>query len=101
MIRGIRHLLLAWVILLILGAIEFGCTFLSIQRSLRVVLLLPAVMMVALVVLVFMRIRSGPGIVRVFAAAGVFWLTILLGLGAMDPLTRTNYPTQFGQHANP
>jgi hypothetical protein len=32
--------------------------------------------------------------VRLFAAAGLLWLTILLGLGSLDPLTRTDYPVQ-------
>jgi hypothetical protein len=56
---------------------------------------------VAPVVLVVMRIRSRPGVVRVLAVASVFWLTILLGRGAMDPLTRTNYPAQFRANTNP
>ncbi|MBV8777303.1 MAG: hypothetical protein JO258_08915, partial [Alphaproteobacteria bacterium] len=40
----------------------------------------------------FMQIGRGPALVRVFAAAGLLWLTILLGLGSVDPLTRTDYP---------
>jgi cytochrome c oxidase subunit 4 len=97
MTAGIRHLLLTWLALLALGAIELGCSFLPIGRSARPVLLLPAVLMVLLVVFVFMRIRTGPGVVRIFAVASVFWLTILLGLGMMDPLTRAIYPVQSSQ----
>jgi hypothetical protein len=28
---------------------------------------------------------------RINRAAGLLWLTILLGLGSLDPLTRTDY----------
>lgn len=31
---------------------------------------------------------SAPAIARCFAIAGMFWLTILLGLALTDPLTR-------------
>jgi hypothetical protein len=41
-----------------------------------------------------MRVRSGPPVVRVFAFASLVWLTILLGLGSMDPLTRAVYPVE-------
>jgi hypothetical protein len=33
-------------------------------------------------------------IVRLFAAAGVLWLLILLALGSLDPLTRVVYPVE-------
>jgi cytochrome c oxidase subunit 4 len=36
----------------------------------------------------FMNLRGQPGIVRVFAAAGLFWLLILLVLSASDFFTR-------------
>jgi hypothetical protein len=32
--------------------------------------------------------------VRLFAAAGVLWLLILLALGSLDPLTRVVYPVE-------
>lgn len=37
---------------------------------------------------------TGPVIVRVFTAAGVLWLLILLALGSLDPLTRVVYPVE-------
>lgn len=86
-----RQLLFAWLGLLVLGAIEFACTFLPFGRSLRPLLMLPALCMVGIVALVFMNIRAGPPVARVFAIAGLFWLTILLGLGMVDPLTRAVY----------
>ena len=48
--------------------------------------------MAGLVAIFFMDVGRGPGLVRVFAAAGVFWLIVLLGLGLTDPLTRHTIP---------
>jgi cytochrome c oxidase subunit 4 len=42
----------------------------------------------ALIVLVFMNVGYAPPLVRVFAAAGFLWLTILLVLTFSDVLTR-------------
>ena len=92
MIRGHRQLLLCWAGLILLAAIEFGCARIHFDPSHRPLLLLPALGMVALVGIMFMRVRSGVAVVRVFAIAGLFWLTILLGLGLMDALTRAVYP---------
>ena len=86
-----RQLFVCWLALLVLACIGLGCSFLPLPRGYRPMLLLPALLMVALVGLMFMRVQSGPAIVRCFAIAGLFWLTILLGLGMMDPLTRAIY----------
>lgn len=51
----------------------------------------PSVLMVAVVVIGFMEIGKGPAIARGFAIAAMFWLIVLLGLGSVDPLTRTDY----------
>jgi hypothetical protein len=66
---------------------SFACP----TRSLRPLLLIPAALMVAAVATMFMQIGRGPVLVRVFAAAGLLWLSILLGLGSVDPLTRTDH----------
>jgi hypothetical protein len=41
-----------------------------------------------------MEIGRALTIVRLFAVAGLLWLTILLGLGSLDPMTRTDYHMQ-------
>ncbi len=86
-----RPFAIGWLVLLLLLAVEFGGSFLPLPRGWRSLLMVPAVLMVALVGLRFMRIGSGPTLPRAFAVAGLFWLLILLGLGSMDPLTRTDY----------
>ena len=88
--RGIL-LLVTWLLLLVLLGIEFAASLLHLAPWLRTLILLPALLMEALVVAVFMEIGRGPMIVRGFAVAGVVWLSVLLGLSSMDPMTRTDY----------
>jgi caa(3)-type oxidase subunit IV len=47
-----------------------------------------AVAKTALIALVFMKLRTQRGLVRVFAVAGLFWLGIFAGLLFCDYLTR-------------
>jgi cytochrome c oxidase subunit IV len=92
-----RRLLLVasgWVLLLILLAIELGVSRLPLDPNLRPVVLIPAVLMVGVAGAVFMEVRRGPGIARIFAVASLLWLTILLGLGSLDPMTRVMYHVQ-------
>jgi hypothetical protein len=92
MSAGHRHALVAWFALLLLAVAEIGGGFSHFDHSLRPLLLLPALAMVALVGLTFMRVQHGIAPARGFALAGLLWLLLLLGLGAMDPLTRAIYP---------
>jgi cytochrome c oxidase subunit 4 len=87
-----RKLLLTWLALLALLALEIGASLLPLQRSDRPLILIPALAMVGVVAMIFMQVGRGPIIVRLFAATGVLWLVILLALGSLDPLTRTDYP---------
>jgi cytochrome c oxidase subunit 4 len=87
----IAHLLRAWLLVLLLGAAEFAASFLPLTRSLRPLVMIPGVLMVVVVAVRFMEVRKGPSIIRAFAAAGIFWLFVLLALGSVDPLTRSDY----------
>jgi len=86
-----RKLLLTWVALLALLALEIGASVLPLQRSDRPLILVPALAMVGIVAMIFMQVGRGPVTVRLFAAAGLLWLVILLALGSLDPLTRIDY----------
>jgi len=86
-----RRLWQALGLLLVLLAVELGMSFLPLNRGARPLVLIPAVAMVGIVGATFMEVRRGPGIVRLFAGAALLWLTILLGLGSLDPMTRTDY----------
>ena len=65
-----------------------------IDAFLVVALMIPAALMVVLVGTMFMQVGRGPMVVRLFVAAGLLWLTLLLGLGSLDPMTRSDYPVQ-------
>lgn len=94
MSAGHRHSMFAWLALLLLAVAEIGGSLIHIDRSLRPLLLFPALAMVALVGLVFMRVQDSIAAARGFALAGLLWLLLLLGLGTMDPLTRAVYSVE-------
>jgi caa(3)-type oxidase subunit IV len=96
MSRRLRQLVLAWVLLMVLLAIQIGVSFLPLGQSSRPLVLVPAVLMVCLVGTVFMEVGRGPEIIRLFAVAALLWLSILLGLGSLDPMTRIIYHVQTG-----
>jgi caa(3)-type oxidase subunit IV len=96
MSRRLRQLVLAWVLLMVLLAIQVGVSFLPLGQSGRPLVLVPAVLMVCVVGAVFMEVGRGPEIIRLFAIAALLWLSILLGLGSLDPMTRINYYVQTG-----
>jgi caa(3)-type oxidase subunit IV len=91
MSRSHLHNILVWLALVGLAVIEFCGSFASLPIGVRPVLALPAIMMAAVVALGFMRLASAPSTAKGFAIAGLFWLTVLLGLSMMDPMTRTLY----------
>jgi hypothetical protein len=92
MSAGHRHAMFAWLALLLLAVVEIAGSCIHFDRSLRPLLLLPALVMMAIVGLMFMRVQHGIAPARGFALAGLLWLLLLLGLGTMDPLTRAIYP---------
>ena len=94
MTRHFRNLLMTWIFLLVLLGAEFGASFLSLTPSTRPLILIPAVLMVMVVATMFMQVGRGPAIVRLFAVAAMVWLSILLGMGSLDPMTRIDYPVQ-------
>lgn len=87
----IGRLVKAWGWILLLGAIEFSVALLPVPHTLRPLIMLPGLAMIAGVALFFMEVNRGPAIVRAFAVAALFWLLVLLVLGSCDPFTRTDY----------
>jgi hypothetical protein len=87
----LTRLALTWILLLVLLAIELGISRWITNPELRPIILIPAVLMVACVGWFYMEAGRGPEIVRLFVAASLLWLAILLGLGSLDPLTRDMY----------
>jgi cytochrome c oxidase subunit IV len=85
---AVRGPLITWLVLILLLAAELLTTLTHFG-----VLSLPiGIVMACAVAMFFMHLRRSSPLSRIFVAAGVFWLLVLLGLGTIDPLTRTNYP---------
>jgi hypothetical protein len=51
----------------------------------------PALGIVVLIGVMFMRFGQGTAVARGFALAGLSWLLLLLGVGTMDPMTCAVY----------
>jgi cytochrome c oxidase subunit IV len=85
---AVRGPLVAWSALILLLAAELATTLLQVGT-----LSLPIGLgMVGVAAAAFMKPQMASSLSRIFVAAGIFWLLVLLGLGTMDPLTRTDYP---------
>ena len=89
--RNMVRLLLMWGLLILLGGTELAASYLPLERSWRPLVMIPGVLMVLVVAIGFMEVKKGPVLIRAFAVAAIFWLFVLLALGSVDPLTRTNY----------
>ncbi len=90
--RALRPVIGTWLLLMLLLAAEFGVSFLPFRRVGPVVIVATGAAMVVVVGFAFMHLRRASGLAQMFALAGIFWLLVLMTLGSMDPLTRTDYP---------
>ena len=80
--------LLVYLSLLGLTLFTTGAAFLDLGSLNPLVALTIAVSKAVLVLLFFMHVRTSDRLVWVFAAAGFFWLAILMSLTLSDVLTR-------------
>lgn len=76
--------------LMLLLAATVGAAMADLGRAKEVVNLGIAAIKATLVVLFFMHIRYEQPVMRLFAAAGLFWLAIMISLTLADFLTRTS-----------
>ena len=84
-----KTLALTWAGLLALLAAQVGtATLLHLPGTASVF----GIAASAVVLLAFMRVRSGTALMHIFGVAGLVWLIVLLSLGSLDPATRTDYP---------
>ncbi len=79
----------AWLALLALLALTVTLSYAPLGAFNAVVALAIGTTKAAIVAAIFMELRHRGARTFVFAGAGLFWLGILLWLGAMDFLTRT------------
>jgi cytochrome c oxidase subunit 4 len=81
-------LLVAWLALLVLLTMTVTFAYIPLGRAQLAVALVIAALKALLVASVFMELRKRGGLTIAFAAAGFFWLGILLWLAFTDFLTR-------------
>jgi caa(3)-type oxidase subunit IV len=85
--------IIAWIALLLLLGLSVLSAYLPLGQFHPIANFVIAAIQAAIVFVIFMRVRQPPPIKRVFAGAGFFWLFFLLGLGIIDYLTRSNFPS--------
>jgi len=85
-----RALVLTWLALLALVGSTLGLAFVPLGSFNIVVSLSIAVAKALVVLLFFMELRASRALVRTFAAAGFFWLLIMIVLTGADYWHRTD-----------
>ncbi len=84
----LRTYILVWVALMILLALTVALDSLDLGWGNTVVAMTIAVVKALLVACFFMHLYYGEKLTRVFAAAGIFWLFIMITLALCDFTTR-------------
>jgi caa(3)-type oxidase subunit IV len=82
---------MATLVLLVLTAVNIGLAQLNLAGFNGLVALGIATVEVAIMLVVFMRVRGTPATTRLAAVAGLFWLGILLS-GTLDDLLTRGWP---------
>jgi hypothetical protein len=90
----LRGILAAWLVLLALLLAALGMLWLAPSRIAPGLILIGFIAMIVVVGFALMRLGSASVLAKAFVVAAVFWLLVLIGLGSMDPLTRTDYPVR-------
>ncbi|MBB3230948.1 oxidase [Halomonas stenophila] len=83
-----RPYLLTWVALLALLGVIVAAAALFDGLLASMIVLAGALCMIALIITLFMGLRSAGGLLRVYATGGVLWLGFLIVLTLADYLTR-------------
>jgi cytochrome c oxidase subunit 4 len=78
----------AWLALIALSALSLGSAYLALGAGNVAVNLAIAAVMVAVLVTVLMDLRNAAVLIRIVAAAGLFWLVIMFALTFTDYLSR-------------
>ena len=83
---------LVWAALMLLLLAAVGVHYISSGFTSVALSLSIAAVKAVLVILFFMHVRYSKHVIWLTAAAGFFWLGILIGLGLADYMTRTYLP---------
>jgi len=87
-----KLVLRVWVALLLLLTATTALAFAPLESATIFVSLAIAAAKALLVLIFFMELRASSGLVRAFAAAGFFWLAILLAMTMADYTHRRDIP---------
>jgi cytochrome c oxidase subunit 4 len=82
-----------WIFLIGLAAINIAVAYLPIGTWTWAITYPIAVVMTLLIMIFFMHLRDATMLVRIFAAAGFFWLMLLFAISLADYLTRVQVYT--------
>ncbi len=94
-----RALILAWAALLALLALTVTLAYQPLHAFNGPMALLIATIKALIVAVVFMELREARGLLIAVAAAGFFWLAILLWFVWTDITTRPEFPPRGGSMA--
>jgi cytochrome c oxidase subunit 4 len=86
--KNVRAILHAWVVLLILLALTIGASFVPLGPVLPFVSYTIAIAKTAIVVWLFMEMKTRDGLQRLALGVGFVWVLFLLILSLADVMTR-------------
>ncbi len=90
--RDTRHLWIvpgaAWLALIVLFAVSLGTAYLPLGAANIAINLFLAAAMVAVLVILLMDLRQSNVLLRIVAAAGLFWTALMFTLTFSDYLSR-------------
>ncbi len=79
---------LAWLALAVLFGLTLGSAYLPLGAGNVTVNMLIAAVMIAVLVIVLMDLRNSKPLIRIIAAAGLFWTILMFALTFNDYLSR-------------
>jgi cytochrome c oxidase subunit 4 len=98
MMRIVGPIAAVWLVLLVLFGLELGGSFAHVGHVYGGFLIVPGGLMVLLIGIFFMHVGRAGRLSSFVALAGLFWLLVLLGLGSLDPMTRTNFTVTYTEY---
>lgn len=87
-VPAVKTYVIVWLALMSLLGFTLGSAYVNLGWLNSVLNIGIAIAKSLLVMLFFMHLRSSHTVLRVFAAAGFFWLALLIGLAMTDFATR-------------
>ena len=79
---------LIWLVLIVLFAVSLGSAYLPLGTGNVAINLVIAAVMIALLVIFLMDLRNSKVLIRIVAAAGLFWTILMFALTFNDYLSR-------------